>query len=343
MKAVVIEAPHDVVYRDVEAPTCGPDDVLVRSRCAGVCRTDVEMATGEFVDPRWVRFPCIPGHEWSGTIAEIGVNVTDLALGKRVVCEGAITCGSCPRCRSGDTQFCERSEQIGFTSGGGYGELVRVPRRLVHSLPDAVSFEAATLIEPASVVLQGLLRAQLLPGEAVGVIGVGTLGSLTLRLARLYSPRTIVAYGIRPEELELARRLGADDTVLVDRADAELRADGAFGELDLVVETAGAVSALQLAARLPRAGGRALLLGIAGEGKTVELPADWIAMNGVALIGSISYTSAAWSRVVDLVRAGLVDFQPIVTHRFRAREFEQAFRLMNNREGVVGKVVLEHR
>jgi D-arabinose 1-dehydrogenase-like Zn-dependent alcohol dehydrogenase len=87
MKAVVIERPNEVVYRDVEAPAVGPGDVLVESREAGLCRTDVEMMTGLLTDPRWVTFPCIPGHEWSGTIVSVGTCVDDLAVGDRVVCE----------------------------------------------------------------------------------------------------------------------------------------------------------------------------------------------------------------------------------------------------------------
>jgi L-iditol 2-dehydrogenase len=341
VKAVVIERPNDFAYVEVEGPACGPDDVIVRSRRAGVCRTDIEMATGVLTDPRWVRFPVIPGHEWSGSVVEAGENVTELAPGDRVVCEGLIPCNRCRRCRAGDTYLCENYDQLGFTRGGGYGELVSAPRHVVHRLPDTVSFDAAVLVEPASVVLQGLLRARPLPGEAVGVVGVGTIGSLSITLARLFAPSTIVAYGVREEELELARRLGADHTVRVGEVDLEAEAR-ALGGLDLVVETAGAASAVELATRLVREGGRAVLLGITGEGRTVELPVDRIALRDVALLGSVAYSSAVWARVVDLLRAELVDFEPIVTHRFAASEFERAFELMDRREGVVGKVLLEH-
>src|SRR5205807_1756178 len=124
--------------------------------------------------------------------------------------------------------------------------------------------------------------------------------------------------GIRDEELELARRLGADHTVNV----ASEEPDGGF---DLVVETAGAVPAVELATRLPREGGRTLLLGIAGEGKTLELPVDRIALRDVELIGSVAYTSAVWTRLLELLRGGLVRFDGIVTHRFPASEFQSAF------------------
>src|SRR5262245_22509549 len=224
MKAVVIERPHEVVYGEVETPTCGPGDILVRSRCAGLCRTDVEVLEGE-LDRRWVRYPCIPGHEWSGVVEAVGEGVSGLEPGDRVVCEGFCYCGTCRRCRAGDTHLCATYDQLGFTRGGGYGELVVAPRRVAHRLPDAVELDA-----PVSVVFQGLSRAQPKAGETIGVIGVGTLGALTLVLARLFAPAAVVAYGIRGAELELARRLGADEVV-----DLSVGPAANEGELDLVV------------------------------------------------------------------------------------------------------------
>lgn len=336
MKAVVVERPHQVAYREVDAPAVGPGDVLVRSHAAGLCRTDVEMMTGAFTDPRWVHFPVIPGHEWAGTAVEVGANVESVRVGDRVVCEGLIACHRCRRCRSGETHWCEHIEALGFTRPGGYAELVTVPARVVHPLPEHVSFDAGVLIEPASVVLHGLQKARPQPGEAVGVVGVGTLGSLAIALLGLYSPSAIVAYGVRDEELELATQLGAGEVVLVGDPAA------ATAELDLVVETAGAPSAIELATRLCRPGGRAVLLGIAGDGRTLTLPSDLLVGNDMALIGSIAYTAAVWSRVVGLVADQVLELDRIVTHHFPAGEFEAAMRLMDDRQGIVAKIVLEH-
>ncbi len=332
----MIERPHEVVFTEVETPVCGPGDVLVRSRFAGICRTDIEVLHGE-LDRRWVRYPCIPGHEWSGVVEAVGDGVTDLAVGDRVVCEGFCYCGTCRRCRAGDTHLCERYDQLGFTRGGGYGELVVVPRRVVHRLPDGVGLEAAVLIEPASVVLKGLLRARPQPGETIGVVGVGTLGALALVLAKLFSPAAIVAYGVREAELELARSLGAGEAVDVTGGHAPLE-----GELDLVVETAGAVPAVDLATRLSREGGRIVALGIAGEGRELSIPADRFALRDLELIGSVGYTTAVWSQVVALLGAGLVDVTPVVARRVPADRFEEGFRLMGEADGVVGRILLEH-
>ncbi len=336
MRAVVIERPHEVVYGEVETPVCGPGDVLVRSRFAGVCRTDIEVLEGA-LDRRWVRYPCIPGHEWSGIVEEVGSHVGDLEPGDRVVCEGFCYCGTCRRCRAGDTHLCEHYDQLGFTRGGGYGELVLAPRRVVHRLPDGVPLEVAVLIEPASVVLRGLTRARSAPGETIGVVGVGTLGALTIVIARLFSPAAIVAYGVREQELELARRLGAAEAI-----DVSGGASPHEGELDLVVETAGAVPAVELATRLPREGGRIVALGIAGAGRELSIPADRFVLRDLELIGSVGYTTAVWSRVVELLGAGLVDLAPVLARRLPAARFEDAVSLMSEADGVVGRILLEH-
>jgi L-iditol 2-dehydrogenase len=118
VRAVVIQQPGVIGLQDVDAPSAGPGEVVVRSRAAGVCRTDLEVLRGE-LDRRWVRYPCVPGHEWSGEIAEIGEGVEGLAVGDRVVCEGIIPCGRCRRCLAGDTNLCENYDQLGFTRVGG--------------------------------------------------------------------------------------------------------------------------------------------------------------------------------------------------------------------------------
>ena len=203
-----------------------------------------------------------------------------LEPGTRVVCEGMVPCNRCRRCKAGATRTSARTTtSVGFTRGGGYGEYVVVPRHVVHRLPDAVSFDAAVLVEPASCVLRGLERGRPRPGETVGVIGIGTLGSLAVTLARLYSPGALVAYGIRPRSSASPRASGPTRPCTSARSDAVAETRRLVGDgLDLVLETAGAAEAVELATRLVRPGGRVVLLGIAGEGRMLELPVDRITL-----------------------------------------------------------------
>ena len=341
MRAIVIEEPNAIALREVETPEPAAGEVRVKSVRAGVCRTDLDIVSGA-LDPRWVRFPVVPGHEWSGVVDSVGAGVSGVGPGDRVVCEGNIPCLTCRRCRAGDTHLCVSYDAVGFTRGGGYGEFVVVPARVVHTLPDHVSFDAAVLVEPGAVVLKAIERARIEPAETVGVIGVGALGAIAIRLARLRSPAAIVAYGLRDEELELALALGADEVVNVATADVEPETASLAGDLDVVVETAGTVAAVEHSTRLAREGGRIALLGIAGQGQELALPADRIALRDLSVFGSVGYTTAAWVRMVGLLRDRLVDLDSIVTHRFPLEQFEDAFALMDDRRGVVGKIVLEH-
>ena len=342
MRAIVIEQPKAVVLKDIETPTPGAGEVRVRSVVAGVCRTDLDIASGA-LDPRWVRFPVVPGHEWSGVVDSVGPGVATVEPGQRVVCEGNIGCMSCPRCRAGDTHLCQNYDAVGFTRGGGWGEFVVVPARILHPLPEHVSFEAASLVEPGSCVVKALGRARIEPAETVGVVGVGAMGALAIRIARLRSPAAIVAYGLRDEELQLATALGADAVVNVSRQNAEAEPRRLVaGGLDVVVETAGAVAAVELSTRLAREGGRVVLLGIAGQDRDLTLPADRIPLRDLSILGSVGYTTAAWADMVGLLRESLIDLDPIVTHRFPLDRFKDAFALMDDRSGVVARVVLEH-
>jgi threonine dehydrogenase-like Zn-dependent dehydrogenase len=131
--------------------------------------------------------------------------------------------------------------------------------------------------------------------------------------------------------------------VNVAQTDAETETERlAGGGLDVVVETAGAVEAIELSTRLAREGGRIVALGIAGHGHELTLPADRIALRDLSVLGSVGYTTAAWARMVALLHGRLVDLEPIVTHRFPLERFEDAFALMDDRRGVVAKIVLEH-
>jgi threonine dehydrogenase-like Zn-dependent dehydrogenase len=336
MKAVVVEGPNAVSYREVQAPTVGPRDVLVASREAGLCRTDIEMMTGVFTDPRWVRFPVIPGHEWAGTVVEVGTDVESSSVGDRVVCEGFVVCHRCRRCRSGETQWCERIEALGFTRPGGYAELVAVPEQVVHRLPEHVSFDAGVLVEPASVVLRGLEKADPAPGEAVGVIGVGTLGALAIALLRLHSPSRIVAFGVREEELELARALGATDVVLCGRRHAARgrarprRRDGRRPRRGHARHAAVPAGRPGRPARDRRRGTDAdpPLRSAREPGPDAHRQHR---LPGVDLVARRRAARRARPRPRPDRDASVPD-----------RDFEAAVRLMDDRRGIVAKVVLEH-
>jgi 2-desacetyl-2-hydroxyethyl bacteriochlorophyllide A dehydrogenase len=335
MRAIVVEAPGRHAFRDVEIPAYSADEVLVRSVAAAVCGTDVKIMRGRLPDGV-VSYPCIPGHEWSGVVEAVGARVSDLSPGDRVVSEGILRCGRCPRCLAGQTNLCERYSQLGFTRGGGFGAFVATPRRIVHRLPDTVGFAAAALVEPLACTVHAFERSEVGPGDSVAVVGGGGLGSLAVLLARQIGARSVVVYGVRETELALASRLGADQAV--DATELVAPAEPA----DVTVETSGDPAALRTAITATRRGGRVVLFGTAGAGASITFHDDEIVRRELDVVGSLSYTAAAWTTSLNLVAGAKIDVGSVITHRFAINDYEAALRVFEDRTEPVGRIVLSH-
>lgn len=330
-RALVVEEPSRLALVDRPALEPGPGEVVIRPEFCGLCGTDLELRDG-LVDPAFVRYPLTLGHEWSGIVEAVGAEVAGIAPGDRCVAECIIPCGACQACRAGATNVCTTYAELGFTHEGGASDQVAVPGRVVHVLSAAVPLIDAALVEPTSVVMRGLEKAAPEPGQRVLVVGDGTIGLLATHLVALWSPSEIVMLGRRPEQAELAKTIGATSFSTDDRV-AE--------DFDLVIEAAGATEAMRLAVHAARRGGRVLLLGLPPAGRTLELPADLLVNNDLTLAASFGYTSAAWSRVVQLLDAGRIQPGRIVTHRFGLADYAAAFAALAQADGPRGKVMLE--
>lgn len=299
----------------------------MRPDLIGLCGTDLELIAGQ-VDPAYTRYPLALGHEWTGIVT----GNSPLA-GTRVVAEGVVACGHCARCVRGQTNLCETYDEFGFTRDGAAAGLVAVPSTLVHPIGPSVAAEDAALTEPAAVVYRGLCRAGVAPGDKVLVIGDGTIALLAVHLVRLWSPAQVVLLGRREEQARLAETAGA--------ARFETSADRAGAGYDLVIEAAGAVAAAADAINAARRGGTVLLLGLPPHGQTVALAVDDAVNNDLAILGSFSYTSAAWRDVVQLLNAGVIRPAFAVTHRFALADWADAIACLRSASGPRGKVLLQ--
>jgi L-iditol 2-dehydrogenase len=325
--ALVVTEPGHVVLTERPVPVAGPGETLVRPDLVGLCGTDLEIIRGQ-VDPAFLRYPIALGHEWTGIVT----GDSPLA-GSRVVVEGVVACGHCPRCARGETNLCETYDEFGFTRDGAAAGLIAVPAALVHPIAAGVAAEDAVLTEPAAVVYRGLTRAAIGHGSRVLVIGDGTIALLAVYLLRLWSPAEVVMLGRRERQADLAGRAGA--------ARFEISPEAAGGGYDLVVEAAGAVEAAAVAFTAARRGGTVLLLGLPPHGDTAALGVDDAVNNDLTILGSFAYTAAAWRDVVRLLNAGLLRPGFLVTHKFGLAEWEQAIACLRGGDGTRGKVLLE--
>ena len=328
--ALVVRGPGEAVLEERGAPSPGPGEVLIRPEVVGLCGTDLDIVAGR-IDPAYIRYPLVLGHEWSGTVAG-PAGGDGLTPGTRVVGEGIVPCGHCPRCRAGQTNLCLTYDELGFTRDGAAAGFVTVQRSLVHPLAPGVGAEDAALAEPASVVYRGLSGAAIAPGWRALVVGDGTVALLAVRLLQLWSPAETVMLGRREGQAALAAQAGAA------RFEIDSRAAGTG--YDLVVEAAGSTDAVLSALAAPRRGGTVVLIGLPPHGATAAVPVDDVVNNDLIIRGSFSYTSAAWREVVTLLNAGLLELGFLVTHRFPLTEWEAALDTLRGEASPRGKVML---
>jgi 2-desacetyl-2-hydroxyethyl bacteriochlorophyllide A dehydrogenase len=327
--AVRISAPGslELIEQPVGAP--GPGEALVRVAYAGICGSDRELLEGGR-PAAFVRYPIVPGHEWSGTVEAVGAGADPRLIGRKVVGEGFRNCQACDACRQGQTTLCEAPyEETGFTQPGAWNDFLRLPARLLHVLPEDADLRAATLLEPAACVAEACLLAALVPGERAAVVGGGTLGLLSAQLLRASSPRELVVVARRAERAALAERMGADRLVSPDEA-----APG----FDVVIEAAGTPGSAQLAVDLARRGGRVVLTGIPGD-TADAVSAQKLVTQAVTVFNVFGAPSRAWVHTVRAFAAGLLDPTPLITHELPLTEIREAFRVMVE-DPHVGKILL---
>jgi len=344
MKALLLKGPGEAIVAELEKPSIGSEDVLIRSYAVGICGSDVELYQG--IRPEgYYRYPIVPGHEWSGEVVAAGERVHGISPGDKVVTEGFLFCGTCRNCRMGLTNLCEAGyEEIGFTRTGGLAEYVAVPARLVHILPGDASLEEAALLEPAAVVAHAFMQAQPRAGESVVVVGDGTIGLLAVQLARLFSPAVLVLIGSRSERLELGRQLGATHTVNAREDDPASLLHLLIGSngADIVFEGGNRPEGVQQALSLARRGGTVVLEGIAGSAAHLSIESDIFALKHLTVQGIFGASSAAWTYAVQIFRAGLLNVAPLITHRFALDEYQTALDTLISRQAKMLKVLVVH-
>lgn len=332
-RSVLVERPgaHRLVTGEPPAP--GPGEVRVRVHAAGVCASDREVYDGTRA-AGYVRYPVVPGHEWSGTVDAAGAGVDAALVGRGTVGEGFRACGVCDRCRGGETSLCTAGyEETGFTQPGAFADYLVLPARLLHPLADDADLTAAALLEPAAVVAAAVLRAAPRAGERVAVVGAGTLGLLAVQLLAASSPAELLAVDPRTRPLEQAAAMGATVTAAPEES-KELH-----GRYDLVVETAGAPGTARDSCLLARRGGRVVLTGMPEPGAHGIDPVH-LSVSQLTVASVFGAPPAAWSYATRAFGQGLLRPAELITHRLPLTAFGEAVALVGSGDPAVGKVLL---
>ena len=346
MKAGVVHGIEDIRYEDIETPKVEPGKVLVKIKYTGICGSDiprVNQGTAHYT-------PIVLGHEFSGTVAEVGEGVTSVKAGDRVAGIPLVPCMKCEDCQKGNYSLCKHYDFIGSHSFGSYAEYVAVPEKNVVKFSDDVSFEQGAFFQPATVALHGLERTGYQGGKTVAILGGGTIGLLTMQWAKIFGAKKIVVFDIADERLELAKRLGADAGINTLRenfmADAKVLTDGKG--YDYVFETAGNTITMKMAFEL--AANKAEICFIGTPTKELSFTVkEWENMNRkeFKLTGSwMSYSAPfpghEWDLVAHYFATGDLKLdESFIFKKIPLSQIDTAFAMYKTPGMVKGKILID--
>lgn len=342
MRALILNEPRDLVLGEIDDPGLpGAGEVRVRVGAVGICGSDIHYfehgRIGDFV----VEAPMVLGHEAAGTVESVGPGVDDLSPGDRVAMEPGVPCGQCKVCRAGRYNLC-RDVRFWATPpvDGALAEYVVHPASYACRLPESLTLEEGALIEPLAVAVHACIRGRAGPGDSVAIVGAGTIGSVSILVARAFGAHTVIVSDLVPERLARAESLGA--TAVVDArtaslADEAMRITGGTG-VDFGIECAGSPDGLQTLIRAAAPAGRIVLIGMGAQPVEVDTVAAMV--NELDILTVFRYANA-YPTAIDLVASGRIDVKPLVTDRFPFERAVDAFEYARSPRPETCKIIID--
>ena len=333
MRAVKVAEDRRLVLVECPAPEPGPGQALVEVAYCGICGSDLHFRDVPELFPAGT----VPGHEFSGRIVGVGDGVRGWSAGDRVCVLPFGQCGECATCRAGNEQVCPHAVTggVGLGTGrpGAYAGQVVVDERMLFALPDSVDDRAGTLVEPLAVAIRAVDLAVVDPDEPVLVLGAGPIGLLTALVLRHRGARRVVVCSRNPARGERAAALGLETTSI-----EEVRLIAAGEGPACVFECAGTPAAAQLAVQVLRPLGRLLLVGLALA--PLDLAAPAIVLKELEIRGVIAYRRAQFQAAIDMLAAGAIPVDDLITEIMPLADAEAAFQSLTARGSQKVKVLL---
>jgi L-iditol 2-dehydrogenase len=317
--------------RDDRSPEAG--EAVVEVAACGICGTDRSIFRGEYT----VDLPVVLGHEYAGTVVEVGAKVDTLVVGQRVCVDPNITCGICVYCRRGLTHLCSDLRPLGIARDGGFARYSHVPARYAYPLPEAISFEEGAFVEPVACCLRGIQQAEIVVGDSVVVLGAGPIGSILLQLALGAGASRVAVVEPHPSRRSHAASLGADITCNpVEAKGTIFEWSGGLGA-DIAIEASGKTAGAELALQLVRRGGRIVWFGVYPQVERLDIYPYLVNENELSVRGSLNnpFTHHA---ALAVVGAGRIKLTDLVSDRIGLGHLSQALRA---EDGYAGKVIVD--
>jgi len=334
MKALLLTAPSQLEFTEVEDPVCGDDDVVIRVRACGICGSDIHGWDGSSGrrNP-----PLIMGHEAAGEIVRVGALIAEWKVGDRVTFDSTIYCGKCRFCETGEVNLCTGRRVVGvapteYRQHGAFAELLALPARILHALPPGLEFVKAAFVEPTSIAIHAVKRAGVTRGSSAVVVGSGMIGLLVIQALRWAGASRIIAVDRVAERLAIARRLGATHVVdssadVVSEVVSIAGGDGA----DFVFEVVGIGPTLNLALRCVRRGGTCTLVGNLQQ-TTPDFPLQAVVTKEMRLLGSCG-SAGEYPTCLELIARGVIETEPLTSAVAPLHDGVEWFRTLSGPDG----------
>ena len=339
MKALrKVDAGPGLELVDVPVPALRPDEILVKVFAGGICGTDLHIYEWDAWARSRIHPPLTLGHEFCGTVVEVGAHVATAAPGDFIAGEGHLACGRCHACRTGASHICENLEVIGVDRDGAFAEYLAMPARNAWKLDETIPREVAAIMDPLGNAVHAALEVSL-AAQNVAIIGCGPIGLMAIPICHIAGAALVAASDVSEPRLALARRMGADLVLdaSTDDVPARLREVTGGQGVDVVLEMSGHERGLRDGLRALRNGGWVSLLGLPRGETTLDLTNEVIFKEAhlVGIFGRRIWRT--WEQATALLRKGL-DVTPVITHRLPLERFEDAFTLLGTAHA--GKVIL---
>jgi D-arabinitol dehydrogenase (NADP+) len=320
MRAVQITKPGEFHFTEVPIPKVGDQDVLIRVAAAGICGTDIHIFKGEYE----AVYPIIPGHEFSGTVAEVGKDVKYFMPGDRVTADPNIPCHRCGKCKRGYFNQCENLEAAGVTRNGAFAEYVSVPEGVVFPIQD-IPFREAAMIEPIACVIWGLKRVDPQPGDSALIFGAGPMGCLVTQALKTSGVSPIIVVDKIEWRLDIASKLGATNIFKMSQID-QLVSELNQLDFEIVADATGVGQVLENAFQYVKPRGKLWVFGVVAPAETVRFSPYEIFRKDLSIIGSFA-VNQTFTEAISFLKSGAVKVNPLISHQIPLERFDEAIHL----------------
>jgi L-iditol 2-dehydrogenase len=337
MRQVELCAPGEIRIREVPLPTPQPDELLIKVAQVGICGSDLHAFHGRHP---FIELPVIPGHEFAGTVADVGASAGEFTVGQRITVEPSLICGECYNCAHGRYNICEKLQVIGCQTVGAMAEYLTVPASKTLMLPGEINWDQAVMAEPLAVAVHAVRVAGIASGTRVLVLGAGTIGLMVMQAAKALGAGSVVMTDLRDQRLALAAELGADHVVNPTSTALEDALESAYGQdrADVIIECVGVAATARDAVRVARKGTRIVLAGVFEEEVPINL--GLVQDHELEIVGTLMYVGDDFATALALLGRGDVTVSSMISHRFPLSEAAQAFAVADSRQEAL-KVVIQ--